>query len=52
VQTTAKLDACRWEIILASASAHLNGKDIRFDAVDEESCNTLDEDNHGYSGIF
>jgi len=47
VQMTAKLDARRWEIILASASAHLNGKDIGFDAADEESCDTLDEDDHG-----
>jgi len=32
---------------LASASAHLNGKDVGFDAADEESCDTLDEDDHG-----
>lgn len=48
VQTTAKLDARRWENILSSTSAHINGKDVRFDAADEESgSDTLDdEDDH------
>jgi hypothetical protein len=46
VQATAKIDARRWEIILESAIEHVDGKDVGFDVVHEESSDTLDEDDH------